>query len=497
MAEYFISSEDAGNDLLAAAAFVGERISGADGRAEAMAAVVPGYLVRGDVDLAAELANTVDDPFSRDKLLMAVAVKCADIKDNEYAWQLADAIEDEGMRLQTLERIGFINANAGDIDAAEFAASQLPHPDHVQAAIAANIATSERQQAVEKVEGIVFPTARVLAYHRIAQADIDGDNYELAAEMLDRAAASADEIEHTEERVRCLIDTAQMYSGAKRNDLAVQTIAAAVEDAQTIENIHRDYFIGMCALGFVLAGSRDTAERTLDLVTDKTHMASSLLSFAKEDWRADDKENALDNLDEAYEILNSQKETETRDSRSRNTLWTSIAVQFAGFGKTERGLEIARDNIDPDEVLKAIGQIAEVLVIQNESDLAIETAVSSGEPIPSAHALIAVADELIKKDDSSKARYALDKAVEVVDGIPQISAHVDVLIAVAARIKHIGDETSAAAIADNGIKLITKINDESRRVTALAELSGVFDDIAQLSEASRHEIDELIYKATQ
>ena len=40
-------------------------------------AVVPRYLANGDVDLAAELANTVDDPFTRDRLLIHVAEKCA------------------------------------------------------------------------------------------------------------------------------------------------------------------------------------------------------------------------------------------------------------------------------------------------------------------------------------------------------------------------------------------------------------------------------------
>jgi len=41
MAEYFIAYEDAVHDLLAAAAYIGERIKSGDGRASAMTAIVP------------------------------------------------------------------------------------------------------------------------------------------------------------------------------------------------------------------------------------------------------------------------------------------------------------------------------------------------------------------------------------------------------------------------------------------------------------------------
>ena len=85
MADLFITRDRAESDILAAAAYIGERIKSSDGHADAMGAVIPQYLNRGDVDLAAELANAVDDPYSRDRLLTQAAVKCAEIDDDEYA----------------------------------------------------------------------------------------------------------------------------------------------------------------------------------------------------------------------------------------------------------------------------------------------------------------------------------------------------------------------------------------------------------------------------
>ena len=79
MAESLIAAEDARRDLLACAGFVAEGIKSSDGHSDAMKAIVPLYLERDEVDMAAEIANTVDDPFARDRLLTMVAEKCADM----------------------------------------------------------------------------------------------------------------------------------------------------------------------------------------------------------------------------------------------------------------------------------------------------------------------------------------------------------------------------------------------------------------------------------
>ena len=86
MAENLISRDEAERDILACAAFLGERIRSNDGRAEAMGAVVPRYLARGETDLSAELSDTVEDPYSRDKLLTQVAEKCAELEDVESGY---------------------------------------------------------------------------------------------------------------------------------------------------------------------------------------------------------------------------------------------------------------------------------------------------------------------------------------------------------------------------------------------------------------------------
>ena len=141
MSEHFISRDKAENDLLSAAAFLAENIKSADGRAEAMNAIVPLYLAKDDVDLAAELANAVAEPFSRDKLLILVAEKCAEADDDEYALQLAEAIEDHGLQAQAFERIALVKATKGQLDKAREIGNLLTHPDFVHGGIQSNLDT--------------------------------------------------------------------------------------------------------------------------------------------------------------------------------------------------------------------------------------------------------------------------------------------------------------------------------------------------------------------
>src|SRR5947208_16744771 len=129
MTEHFISRDLASEDMFTAAAYLAESIRSADGYAEAMNVVIPAYLDKGNVDLAAELANSVEDPFSRDRLLMRVAAKCAEIDDAEYALQLADAIEDHGVQAEARERVANIRAAKGDTATALEIAGGMVHPD--------------------------------------------------------------------------------------------------------------------------------------------------------------------------------------------------------------------------------------------------------------------------------------------------------------------------------------------------------------------------------
>jgi tetratricopeptide (TPR) repeat protein len=493
MSDYFISRASAEGDLLAAAAYMAERIKSADGRAEAMKAVVPLYLARGEVDLAAELANAIDDPFSRDKLLTLVAEKCAEIDDDEYALQLAGSVEEHGMRAEAFERVALIRAGKGDFAKAAEIADTLAHPDFVYAGIAMKQAVDGDDAAAKAtLERIEFAAARVSALQQTAAARLEGGKTEKAVSTLDDAVAAAADIEHDEEKIRALCDIGSLFIDATRNDKAIETFDQARALAEVLDNTHRDHFLVNCALGFMFAGSDELAESTLDLVPDKTQMASALLGMAREYWKREDKEDALDAIDEAYQILKSQRDIETRDSRARNGLMASIAAQFAGFGKTERAVEIARENQDPAEETNALSQIAQILTVQNEDELARQAIDSIADDADRVTTLISISDAKAKLEEKESAIARLDEAASLAETVPQLAARSNILALLASRFAGNDSPDKARNMSLENLQVISEIKDESSRAAALATLADLHQSIGfELSDQERAAVKSL------
>jgi len=498
MSDYFISHERAENDLLDCSAFIAERIRSSDGHAEAMNTIIPRYLVKGDVDLAAELSNAIDDPFSRDKLLIIVAEKCALLDDEEYGLQLVDAIEDHGLQSQAFERVALVIANKGHAERAAEVADSMGHADFVYAGIAVNQAENGNEAGADAtIEGIEFPTARVFALQHIAASQIAAENYEKAVNSLSRARESAGEIEHDEEKIRAFCEIGNAFIEANASDRAIETFDQARALAELLDNQHRDFFIVNCALGFLHAGNGELADQTLDLVTDKTQMASALLGFARDHWRREEKDDAVDTLEESYAILKSQRDIETRDSRSRNALLANIASQFAGFGKSDRGVEIALENQDASEQMAALSQIAQILTVQNEHELARETINLIGDDEGRMIALVTISDVHYKRGETETAITVLDEAATLAETVPQLSVRSSVLNEIADRYVGLGQPEKSRAISLENLAVIAEIRDESSKAVSLANLSAIYDQAGfDLNEAELTAVSSMVRQAS-
>jgi hypothetical protein len=493
MSEHFIAADDAEHDLLACAAFLAESISG-DGLAETMKIIVPRYLEQDNVDLAAELANAVDDPFTRDMLLIAVAEKCAALGDDEYAFQLTDAIEDDGLRSQGLERIAIQKSVNGDaVSAAEIAAS-IPHPDYIYADIAMREASLGDEAAFNAaLDKIDFPVAKVGALHAVALAKLKNGDRDGALRFLHDAFTAANGIEHHEEKLRALCDIGAAFVEAEDNHNAEKTFEAARASAERFESTHRDLFLATAALGFLQAGNLDQADQTLDLVADRTHIASCLLGFSREFWKREEKDESMETLEEAYAILKSQRENEIRDSRSRNALYTQIAAQFAGYGKDERAIEIAQENPDKNERRSALAQIAQILTIQKDDNLARQALAAIDQESSRLFALLGMSEAKERIGERENAIALLDEAVTLAETVPQLSQRTAVLNEIARCFAELGEIAKAAAVSHESLTVIASIRDKSIQAASLANLSAIYPSGEwELSEDDRKIIEKII-----
>jgi tetratricopeptide (TPR) repeat protein len=497
MTEHFISRDRAENDLLACAAFLAESIQSNDGRSEAMMAVVPRYLDKGEVDLGAALANTVDDPFVRDRLLIAVAEKCASIDDDNYAFQLIDAIDDPGMRAQGTERVGLVLAGMGRTDRARQAADEMEHRDNVLAAIAVRQhADGNREQALDTAGEIDFPASAAHAFATMAAGSIERDDPDGSAGLLERAVGLAEQIEHDEERIRTLVDIGVAYIAARRSDKAIETFETARGHADVLDNIHRDAFLAAIAQGFMRAGSVDLADRTLDAVQDKTQIGTALLGFGRELWNKGEHDEAIEALEEGYEILRSQHERETRNTKAKFEAIINIAVQLAGFAKGERALQIAHELEDEEYSTSALRQIARVAAIQGSDELMRQALSSIRDDGQRVMTLLEMYEAVARMGNTERSSEFLNEAFALAEEVPQLASRSDAYYTLAAAYAAAGNLDLARSAARESLNTIAEIRDEAVTAASLASLAIVFDQYGFSLESEEQDlIRQVLLKA--
>lgn len=497
MAEHLIAIEEAESDLLACAAYVAENIKSADGYAAAMEEIVPRYLQKGAVDLAAELANTVDDPFTRDRLLVRVAEKCAAIDDDEYAFQLVEAIEERSTQDEAREQIAAQKSAKGEFAKAFEIAETLPHADYAYAAVAhRQSAAGDEAGGLKTIEKIESPNARASAFLNLATLHLSKNENAEALPLLDQAAASAAEIELEEEKILALNEIANHYVEAKAGGQAVEIFDKAKTIAETLDNVHRDRFLAAIALGFLHSGSLELADRTLDLVADQVQMATALLGFAREFWTKGENSEAVETLEESYAILKSQKDREVRDSRARFALWAAIAVEFARFEKHERAIEIAQGIPEETSCTTALSQIAQFCVAQGKDESARQAINAIADDSQKMFALLGISDVKNKSGNADDAANYLQEAgmlAETVDRLVARSAAFDEL---AQRFYAVGDTEKTREMTFSNLETIINIRDESDRAAALAKMSGFYQSNSlELNNPEREMILRIIAKS--
>ena len=474
MSEHFISRQEAESDLLSCATYLGERITSVDGHADAMLAVVPLYLEKRNVDLAAELSNTVDDPFTRDRLLTLVAEKCAELEDDEYALQLAEAVEDHGLQAQAFERVALRQALRGNFDGAREAAGKLDHPDGVLAGISAQQAARGMDSEADlTISEIAFPGAAVGAFHEIAIVRFQNGDAERAITYLDRASERAVDIEHAEEKAHAYCDIGNAYIELGRNDKAVESFDRAKATAETIEGSHRDVLLSLAAEGLLRSGSLELADRALDLVSDKTQIAACLLGYSRVFWQKGEREEAIEALEESRAMLESQHERETRDSKRRFRLFTEIAAQFAGFEKGERAIEIAEAIKDEGERTSALNQVAAILTVRGEDEQARQALRAIADDGDRVFALLSMSDAKQKNGERDGALDLLKEAATLAETVPQHSYRAMAYIETGRRFNSLDDRAAAREMFESALETIKEIRDESVKVKALADLAAV------------------------
>lgn len=485
MSEQLIDTQAAESDLLACATFLAEKIGSSDGHAEAVKELIPFYLAKNEVDTAAELADAVEDPYIRDQLLIIIAQKCAALDDDEYAFQLVEAIEDPSRQIHALENIAEQKAAQKQFEKAFEIADKIPDKTTAFENIAIHQETVDALQTIEKIENI-YSKIHVLETIAGKTGDVS---------LLDKAEELTKEIDFEEERIRAYLNIAFQYIEANRKDKAIEVLDKARQFAETLDSVQKDSFISNISQGFMKAGSIDLADRTLDLVGDKYEIAQTLFGYADEYWAKEEKDDSLEALDEAFEILKSQRDSETRNSKAKFNLFGSIAIRFAEFGKLERAIEIANENPYDEIRHNCLTRIAVICEKEGNDDLAHQALKDINDEAEKTLAMIALSDVRRKNEQSAEALKLLNEAYFHIGTVQQLSMKSLILNRLAERFNLLGEPEKARQICSENLNSIYGILDESHQVGALAGLADTFESLKfELNDADKDILRTMIRK---
>lgn len=488
MQKHLISFEEARKDPLSCAVYLTEKIKSRREHAAAVEALVNRHIEKGDVDMAAALADSVADPYVRDRLLACVIVKCIDKNDDDYAFQLVGAVEEPQSQAAALESIALQKAAKGEVAKAIEVAEELDHSSNAFAGIAVSQAKAgDNLLAMQTLERVDFYNFRVDALQEIASNYIRQDKTEKAIQMLDKAVLEASHIEFTEDRIRSMLELGLNFIEGGRKDKAIETFGKTNEIISGLKGSHKDNLFAQAAIGFLKAGSVDLADRVLDSVSDKAQIANCLVGFSQFFSNEGESQEAIETIEEAYAILKSQVEGEIRDSQFRYKLFASIAVQFAQLKKFEQSIDIACKNPDMQQKNRALVQIAQTCALNDSDELIPQVLRYIEENSQRVIAMIAISDAkntIGKKDDALKMLAGIS-----IDKVLQLKPKAEFEQELAERFYAYGEVEKARELISNNMQTIKEMSGDGDRSIALIRFSSLFNKLN--FEMSENELDVL------
>ncbi len=471
-----ISIEEAKQDLLKAATRLALKIQSSDGQADAIRHLVPLYLEKNQVDFAISLANCISDPFTRDQVLAQIAEKCASIGNDDYAFQLVEVVEDDSLYLQALERIATQKIAINELEKAVSIAEKLENPDNVYLELALHLAEKDKlQQARHQIENIFFPTTKAFALQQIGVNLLNLKRNEEALRFIEEAFEATSEIDYKIDEIKLLIEIASAFKKAGIPDKAIFALKRSKQKATLLSEPDRSHFLSAVSVALLENDKLELADETLDLISDKTIIAATLIGFASVFWNKNEKVEALDALEEAYQLLKIQKESEIRSTTFRLQLFRKIAVQLANFEQMEKALAVAEMIENEQELQMTLSQIAQVLAAHGKDKSAHEIAQKIKESDAQTFALISLADVKFSLGRKDEAIGYLDLASENITSIEQPFSLSQACNEIAKRYIECGKKTSIAKLRSRSLEAISMIRDETLKVICLAQLAQVYE----------------------
>lgn len=492
----FIERENAESDLLQCAAFVAERIGSADAHATSVSDAARRFAAKGELDLAAGLADSIGDPHQRDTVLSEIAAFCVEFNDDEYGFQLVEAIEEANVQQHALHNIAVHQAAQQRFDDALETIKQIDDSAITIGDLAVRAAFANNEPLARRLLAqIDLPSVRAQVLLGIAQAKSETD--ESPQTVLNESLTEIESVEFNTEKTQLLLDVAAKFLNANDIETAQQILIKTELLAETLEPNFRAPALAQIAALFARSKDFASGERILSAIESLQQTAIARISFADEFYKADATDRAVSNLEEALVLLKTQI-ARFIDSRSNAQfdLWATIAVRFAQFGKFERSLEVALEIPHEAAQAAALTNLAVIFQTGGREELARQALTDFQTVSDRVFALLAVSRNAARNGDSEKSLVLLNEAFESSEDIEQLNLRSEALSEIVEQFAARGETAKATEVLAENLRIVAAINNKSQQVALLADIGATVEKAGlELTDQMRGTLNTIVRKS--
>jgi tetratricopeptide (TPR) repeat protein len=484
MSENFIEGVANEERFLACAVRVAETVGNLDGYSELASLIATRYAEAGLLDVAVDLAETIEDPYSREQLLAGIAAECVAFGEDEYARELLQMIGDPGLYSVATEQMAVKYAEAGIFDKALEIAREADDSGQTLSRIAFIQADGGLTvQALELARSIEDPILKTIALIELAARNLRQGLRNESAELLTEATAAAKEIEFSQDRINALVEIASLYQESEQEEQALQILSRASQladefederDLSVAQDTRKDDMLATVAAGFARLQRYDQAESIIEKLEDPYQFSAAAANLALEYHKAGQSDQALNLLKEALEVTKEEEVYGERGLTLRDNLLATLAIAYGTIGHHEEALQIAKLISSSDVSYGTLKEVAKTGVRDGNHNLSFQIAEMMQEPYAKALYQIEMSDTLIESGQTELADRTLSQALEIAATLERDFEKSLTLMEIALRYAQREQAANAAELLFQSLNTAALIKDSYHKARVLVALDSKY-----------------------
>jgi len=456
-------------DLLDCAVAATQSMEG-EGYNDVAEALAVQFAERGDIERAIDLADSIPDPYVRDRSLGSIAA--TGIKaGSDQTDELLDGIEDPMMRDVALEQVAMQYALVGNYEKALDASSEIANRDVVLNNIAIVLGQKDSMNdALDQIESIETDRVRTLTLGRLATIAIEKGNLSEATEVLDSLIQRESEMEFPEDRLDALVTIASVSDMLGENDLAVQKYLEAYELREELRQsgLESSAVIAQIVGGLAQVKQFKKADDILSNVEDPLEFCDASILLAMAYHKNGQEREATELLTQAYELGNDEVGSRAGDVLVRDGLFAELAMSSASCGNyplAEKAISAITGAETRFTINKQVGQLA---ALASRQDVVFHLADLFSEPAEKSSYWLAICESTASEPENLEK--AISQALSFADQIERPYSRSIALADIAFRIAKDSPER-ADAVFIRSVKTIAEIEGNQSIAEVLLNLA--------------------------